>query len=70
MLGPQQAHAQCPVGNDLFHFPDTQPPTSALAPPTGLAEGPMAPATIKPDVSKRPYFGLKKERGSFIVERP
>jgi hypothetical protein len=41
--------------NDLFRFPDADPPTHALPPPPGLADGPMAPGTLKPDIGKRPY---------------
>jgi hypothetical protein len=53
-LASEHALAQCP-GNDLFRFPDTDPPAGALTPPPGLADGPMAPGTIKPDIGKRPY---------------
>jgi len=54
-LSPQYTHAQCLVGNDLFRFPDGEPPAAPLTPPAGLADGPTAPGTIKPDVTKRPY---------------
>jgi hypothetical protein len=50
----EHALAQCP-GNDMFRFPDADPPTGSLTPPPGLADGPMAPGTIKPDIGKRPY---------------
>ena len=51
----ERASAQCPVGNDLFQFPATEPPATPLTPPPGLADGPMAPGTVKPEVGKRPY---------------
>ena len=51
----QGALAQCPVGNDLFRFPDAEPPTGPLKPPPGLADGAPGPGTTVPDPAKPPY---------------
>src|ERR1700730_4958318 len=54
-LTTERAHSQCTVGNDLFRFPATDPPTIPLTSPPGLTERTAAPGTMRPDVAKRPY---------------